>query len=86
MLGGKAIALNIALIILCFCLLISGLLVGVTVIQRQLNREQCQNTARLTGRDVKFASYNYFNFECIVKDTNGKWVSYNNIIPITGVK
>lgn len=68
----------VVFVVVCMGVVASVLGVGITAINRQLTVESCRNWAIKTDRVSKFASYNYFNFQCLTKAVDGKWVSINN--------
>lgn len=59
------------------------LVFGVNLLCKTVDRNVCTNFSMASERDVKFAEYNYFMWDCLTPSSDGKWISATLLREIT---
>jgi len=55
------------------------LLMGLISFGKSQTKSSCVRFAAETGYETKYAEYTYFRFNCLAKQSDGKWISTENI-------
>lgn len=58
------------------------LLVG-NAVSKHFTMSNCEGFARETQRETRYAEYNYWNYECLAKTTDGKWLPSDQLRELT---
>lgn len=57
-----------------------GLLVIIgTSIDKSNTRKSCDVFGVISGYETKYVEYTYWNFDCLAKTENGKWLSTSSL-------
>lgn len=75
---GRGIATTILLCVLALGGGITGLVFGINGMQRMFTHESCVNWGIQNDRTSKFVSYQLFDYACVTKAYDGRWVSIDN--------
>ena len=52
----------------------AGLILGGNALSKHFTKVNCVAFQRETGRETRYAEYNYWNFDCLAKTSDGKWL------------
>lgn len=61
---------------------ISGFTVIIRYIAHHFDVNSCQTFAQASGHETKFVDYNFFEWDCLVRTRNGKWVPRDSTIEV----
>jgi hypothetical protein len=54
--------------------MLAVIIFGVRQVKHHIEVSTCEQFSIQSGHQTKFADYNFFSFECLVKADNNKWV------------
>ncbi|QRY51814.1 hypothetical protein [Mycolicibacterium septicum] len=55
---------------------IGGLATGIMkLVVEPVDRSSCAAFAEASGRETKFVEYNFFEWDCLTPQSDGKWIS-----------
>ena len=69
----------IASVVIGAVVLTFGLAAGVTVIDKHYTKINCAAFERETGRNTRYAEYNWWSYDCLAETTDGKWLPTDNL-------
>ena len=52
---------------------------GMLVFGKNQTRQSCLSFSYQSGYETKYVEYTYFRFDCLAKQSDGKWISTENI-------
>ncbi len=53
--------------------------VGLRAWDHNLSVKKCEQFNASTGFATKFVDWNFFNYECLVQNTSGRWIPLNQL-------
>lgn len=59
--------------------LILVLILTITQIDRHLVATKCEKRAEILNRETRFVSYTFFDYECLVRNDDGSYVSEEHL-------
>lgn len=54
-------------------------LLGARAVSIHYDKAGCHTYATQTGRETRFVNYTYWSWDCLVRSTDGKWISKDQL-------
>jgi hypothetical protein len=70
---------HVALIFAVALVTFLAVVLGILRYSHHLDAQKCPKMGEVANRPVRFVDYNFWEWDCLVQSTNGKWISIDDV-------